>query len=152
MSTAANPATSTDISRSVTVRASAERAFAVLADLAGWPAVLPHIGGSEVLYADGYQEEFTLRTSGGRVRGILYRRPPHELEFVALEPPRGLARMTGRFTLTEGEDGTTTVTAERGFAPARGGEAGSERLAEELGRRLTEDLESFRSAIENAGP
>lgn len=148
-STAAGPASSARVlTRSVTVPATAERAFAVVGDIAEWPTVLPHVTESRVRYADGYHEEFTLVSGGAPVRGILYRRPPAELEFVAVEPPPGLARMTGRFTFTE-SGGTTTITAERGFTPASGDEADAERLATELDRRLAEDLELFRGAIAN---
>jgi ribosome-associated toxin RatA of RatAB toxin-antitoxin module len=146
-----------EITESIHVDAPPERAYAPLADLSTWPRILPDTLGVDILYSDGYNEEFTMtvqRPAGPEtIRGIRYCRAPYELELVQTTPPPGFARMTGRWTFTP-EDGGTRITAQRRFErlPSVEGEdpgPTEEQVAFTLGGLLRGNLALFREAIEH---
>jgi hypothetical protein len=145
------------ISESIEFNSSIEAAYAAFADLDRWPMVLPDTQAVEVLYSDGYNQEFTMTVTrpGGAetVRGVRYCRAPYELELVQTTPPPLLRRMTGRWTFREHQGGTTVV-ADREFELMDGarGPDGSplspEVFAEGLRRTLRTNLDLFRRAVE----
>jgi ribosome-associated toxin RatA of RatAB toxin-antitoxin module len=139
------------ISQSVVVEAPIEDVYGTFADLDRWVDVLPDCLAVEVLYADGYQQEFTMtvdRPAGPEtVRGVRYCRAPRELELVQTTPPPKLGRMCGRWRFSE-RDGRTTVVAQRDFE-LLDAEASEEAFAAGLGRTLRHNLELFREAIEH---
>ncbi|MET8630096.1 SRPBCC family protein [Kitasatospora sp. NPDC004669] len=147
------------ITETVVIDAPIEAAYGAFADLDRWPAILPDTLDVQVLYCDGYNQEFTMTVErpGGQetVRGVRYCRAPYELELVQTTPPPLLKRMTGRWNFVE-QDGRTTVTATREFellAPPAGDPAAAPVPDEaEFGRRLSghlqHNLQLFREAVE----
>jgi hypothetical protein len=133
------------------------RVYGAFADLAGWPAVLPDTLDVEVLYSDGYNEEFTMTVErpGGpeTVRGVRYCRPPHELELFQTTPPPGFARMRGRWEFApDPATGGSVVVATRDFELAPGAASDERAVAGMLSQVLRRNLELFREAVELDGP
>jgi len=146
------------IVESIHVNATPEETYAPFADLTRWPEILPDTVEVDVLYFDGYNQEFTMTVErpGGleTVRGIRYCRAPFELELVQTTPPPGFTRMAGSWTFTA-EDGGTRVAADRRFERSsdRDGVTPSpapEQVAAKLGEILRGNLGLFREAIERA--
>ena len=139
------------ISQSVVVDAPITEVYGTFADLDRWVDVLPDCLCVEVLYADGYQQEFTMtveRPAGPEtVRGVRYLRAPRELELVQVVPPPALRRMCGRWVFSE-QDGRTTVVAHRDVE-LLDPDAPAEAFAASLERTLRQNLELFREAIEH---
>lgn len=134
-----------------------DRVYTTFADLPRWCEILPDVLGIEILYFDGYNQEFTMtveRPAGPEtVRGIRYCRPPHELEIFQPVPPPGLQSMSGRWVFAEGPHGTT-VTATRKFQ-LKPGDPRSEEAEQQFGQRLQlllrNNLLLFKKAIEHDG-
>ncbi|GHC88103.1 SRPBCC family protein [Streptomyces flavofungini] len=145
------------VSESVTVDAPVQAVYQAFADLDRWPQILPDVVAVNVIYFDGYHQEFTMtvdRPAGPEtVKGVRYCRPPAELELFQSTTPPGLARMNGRWAFEE-TGGRTTVVASRDFALADGNPLGVTEA--EFGNRLrgflSTNLELFRKAVEADGP
>lgn len=146
-----------NVAESITIDAPRERTFDTFADLTQWPRVLPDTVGVDVLYTDGYNQEFTMTVErpGGQetVHGFRYLRRPAQLELVQTTPPPALSRMNGVWEFADGPNGSTVVTATRSFelkAAAEGGpEVGAEEFARTLKGLLRTNLELFKEAIED---
>ncbi|NNG38501.1 hypothetical protein HJ588_04325 [Flexivirga sp. ID2601S] len=142
----------------LTIDAPRDRIFDTFADLTQWPRILPDTVGVEVLYHDGFNQEFTmtvLRPAGEEtVHGFRYLRRPHQLELVQTTPPPIMTYMNGVWDFTTNQDGSTVVTASRVFelrSVEDGGPAGDEaQFAEKLRGLLHHNLTLFKEAIENA--
>src|SRR3954449_7351086 len=104
-----------EITETVVVRRPVEEVYDAFADLTRWPEILPDTVGVEVLYFDGYNQEFTMtvaRPAGPEtVRGVRYCRPPFELELVQTVPPPAFTRMRGRWRFRPDGDATVVVAA-----------------------------------------
>lgn len=144
-----------EITERATFDAGVDRVYAAFADLPGWVAILPDTLAVDVLYFDGYNQEFTMTVErpGGpeAVRGVRYLRPLHELELVQMVPPPGFARMSGRWHFEQADGGASTVTATREFELAAGGASDEAAVAVKLGQILRTNLELFRQAVESDG-
>lgn len=141
------------VTQSVHIRRPVAEVYDAFADLNRWVDVLPDTLGVEVLYFDGYNQEFTMtvrRPNGPEtVRGVRYCRPPTELELVQTIPPPGLRRMKGRWTFTEDATGTT-VSATRDFSVI-GDESTEPAFAEKLSILLLTNLNCFKKTLEDRG-
>ncbi|WP_432946251.1 SRPBCC family protein [Kribbella sp. CA-253562] len=126
--------------------------YALYCDLERWPEVLDDVQSVEVLYADGYQQEFTMTVSrpGGpeTVRGVRYCRG-RALELCQFTTPPALSRMRGVWTFDGPPQGPTTVRAEREFV-LRDPDADEDRFAGVLRGFLRHNLESFGEAARHA--
>lgn len=144
-----------NITETVTIKTSAAEVYKAFADLWRWKDILPDVLEVEVLYFDGYHQEFTMtveRPSGPEtVQGIRYCRPYRELEMVQTTPPPGLSRMCGTWSFRE-DDGVTTVTATRNFrlASSEPGSAAEREFGERLAATLRNNLRLFKEALESA--
>ena len=145
------------ISETITVEAPIERTYAAFADLDRWPEILPDTVGVDVMYFDGYNQEFTMTVErpGGleTVRGFRYCRAPLELEMIQTTPPPIMTRLSGVWTFAELPQGGTEVRVTRRFglkSPEQGGPAATEeQFAITLGTILRTNLELFKEAVEN---
>jgi hypothetical protein len=126
--------------------------YALYCDLERWPEVLEDVQSVDVLYADGYQQEFTMTVTrpGGpeTVRGVRYCRG-RELELCQFTTPPTLSRMRGRWTFDGPAEGPTTLRAEREFV-LRDPDADGERFAEVLRAFLRHNLDAFGKAALDA--
>jgi hypothetical protein len=130
--------------------------YAAFADIAGWTRILPDVQTVELLYWDGYNQEFrmTVERPGGpeTIRGIRYCRPCSSLELFHPVPPPGVKRMAGQWTFKE-RAGLTTVVATRTFQLCDDelDGLGAEReaaFAEILRQALRTNLSRFKNALE----
>lgn len=143
-----------NITETVTVKTPVAKVYEAFADLRRWKEILPDVVEVDVLYFDGYHQEFTMTVErhGGTetVRGIRYCRPHAELEMVQTTPPPGLSRMCGKWAFHE-VDGTTTVTATRAFrlAANEAGSADQHQFGEQLAATLRTNLSLFKDALES---
>jgi hypothetical protein len=132
-----------------------EEVYDAFADLSRWPAILPDTLDVDVLYFDGYNQEFAMtvdRPAGPEtVRGVRYCRPPYELELVQTIPPPGFARMCGRWQFGSTDAGSVVI-ATREFRLAADAAVGEEAVTEKLSQILRTNLELFRQAVESDGP
>lgn len=139
------------VTQHVHIRRPAVEVYGAFADLNRWVDILPDTLGVEVLYFDGYNQEFTMtvrRPNGPEtVRGVRYCRAPIELELVQTIPPPGLRHMKGRWTFTEDAAGTS-VSAIRDFELADGKSA-EPAFAEQLSALLLSNLNRFKEALED---
>lgn len=133
------------ITESIVVEAPRQTIFDLYRDLTIWPHVLADVAAVEVLYDDGYNQEFTMTVarSGGpeTVRGIRYCRSPHELEMCQFTTPPMLKRMSGRWTFEEIDEHRTRLNAERSFETLA--QDGEDAFAETLRGHLQANLKSF---------
>jgi aromatase len=145
-----------NIAQSIFIAADIETTYAAFADIVRWKQILPDVLDVQLLYDDGYNQEFTMtveRPQGVEtVRGVRYCTYPFRLELFQPEPPPGVARMAGVWEFTNTDDGTV-VEASRQFAlrdnPDLGRlESRDLAFAEKLRGYLATNLEHFKRSIE----
>jgi hypothetical protein len=143
-----------EIIESVEVASPVEEVYAAFAVLTRWPEILPDTVGVEILYTDGYNEEFTMTVSrpGGleTVRGVRYQRPSAELELVQTTPPPGFSQMNGNWSFIATATGTEVIASRR-FKLAADDERDPSVVAHGLSRILQQNLGLFREAVERNG-
>lgn len=149
------------ITECVLIDAPVEKVYAAFADLERWPTILPDTVGVDVIYDDGYNQEFSMTVTrpGGEetVRGFRYTRAPFELEMVQTRPPPLLSRMHGLWTF-QPEGSRTRVVADRDFQllpaehqPTEGLTLTEEDFGEKLRTLLRANLQLFQTTVERDG-
>jgi aromatase len=90
--------------------------YHVFADLHAWEAILPDVECVDILYDDGFHQEYTMvvQRSGRReaIRGARFCRPCSRIDVFQPKPPPGVSRLTGVWLFASCVEGTR-VTAER---------------------------------------
>ncbi|MFJ4209037.1 SRPBCC family protein [Paenarthrobacter sp. NPDC089675] len=136
----------------VEIDAPIELVFEWFADLKRWPSVLVDTKAVEVLYFDGYNEEFTMTVTrpGGdeTVRGVRYHRAPRELELFQMTPPPGVLAMSGVWNFDALDSNRTAVRATRNVELVDPDPSSTEAFRTRLAGFLELNLLSFKGAIE----
>ena len=151
------------LAETVMIKAPLEPVYEAFADLERWKDILPDVLDVQVLYFDGYNQEFTMtveRPAGPEtVRGIRYCRPYRELELFQPVPPPGLKAMRGTWVFYQDEPELTRVVASRSFIllpdDSRGATQRAEReeqFAEKLRGFLSTNLRLFKQELERNVP
>lgn len=143
------------ISESITIHQDLKTVFNAFFDLDNWKQVLPDVLEVEVLYDDGYHQEFLMtveRPNGTEtIRGIRFCEPNSQIELFQAVPPPGFKSMTGRWTFQPQQD-TITVTAERWFTLASNAHGQLTQADHEIGEKLRgylrKNLELFKASLE----
>lgn len=106
------------------VESPAAAVYEVYADVASWPRHFDSVLAAEIVYDDGYNQEFTMTVQkDGRVesvRGVRYLRRPDEIEMCHFTPPPGMATFRCWRTFAGWPRGGSRVTELREFHRAAG--------------------------------
>ena len=149
-----------NITETVVIERDVDAVYGAFADLVGWTSVLPDVLDVQLLYDDGYNQEFTMtvdRAAGPEtIRGIRYCRPPTELELFQPQPPPLLRSMQGLWRFDGVPGGPTTVVATRSFELPWSGDGEPSRahetaFAAKLSAVLRTNLDLFKDALEGDG-
>lgn len=136
----------------VEIDASIDEVFGWFADLKRWPSVLSDTKAVDVLYFDGYNEEFTMTVSrpGGdeTVRGVRYHRAARELELFQMTPPPGVRAMSGIWYFDSLAGNRTAVRATRNVELVDPDPASVAAFRTRLAGFLESNLLAFKGAIE----
>jgi hypothetical protein len=145
------------IVESVTIARDVATVYHAFADPYNWKRVLPDVLDVEILYDDGYQQEFLMtveRPTGPEiVRAIRFLKPGEQIELFQPKPPPAFKRMCGvwRFVAV---NGSTVVESTRTFELVARGQhpEDARRLTTEAGQKLRAylraNLETFKRDLE----
>ncbi|MBO3459175.1 SRPBCC family protein [Aetokthonos hydrillicola Thurmond2011] len=148
------------ITKSIIIQNNINIVFKAFANLDNWQSLLDDVLNVEMLYDDGYHQEFLMTMSRPRgvetIRGFCFFSPNSRIEIFQPKPPSGFKTMTDIWTFEESKEGTR-VTVERRFELAASSSntvepdrsnAAYEEARLKLSAYLSKDLNVFKSNLE----
>lgn len=106
------------ISKSIFIQGNINIVFTAFANLSNWQHLLNDVLNVQMLYNDGYHQEFLMTISRSlaaeTIRGFCFCSPNSRIEIFHAEPPSGFKSLADIWTFEEFKEGTR-VTVERQF-------------------------------------
>lgn len=106
------------ITNSILIHQNISILYTAFANLSNWQGFLDGILNVQILYNDGYHQEFLMTINRPpevqKVRGFCFCSPNSRIEIFQVEPPSGFQKIADIFTFEEWNEGTK-VTVERDF-------------------------------------